>query len=100
MLERVANERRENEKSANLVAKQYGLPPEMSAHILSRVGDPTGTRTFEIGNTQQAQFFVTFQAVFRTAKGQEKIKKKSSKYKQYRPFYQRQVIVIVIVVGR
>ena len=53
-VDRLEHERKENELSAVLVGNEYRLPPEVSGHILSKVGEPTGNRAFDYTSTHQA----------------------------------------------
>lgn len=50
----VEHERQENQLSTSLVAGQYRLPPDVSDEILQRVGEPSGTRTFNYASTHQS----------------------------------------------
>ena len=50
--EQLTKERQENSQSACMIGRQYGLPTEVSSEILTRVGEPSGTRTFAHSRTQ------------------------------------------------
>jgi hypothetical protein len=53
--EKLQREQRENERSASLLGREFGLPAEVTHGILGHVGKPSGTRQFEYGRTQHAQ---------------------------------------------
>jgi hypothetical protein len=52
--EKIERERRENEESARALALKFGLNDDLESDILGRVGEPSGTRTFEYSHTQHA----------------------------------------------